>query len=430
MDARKEGVWVVGGGLVGTGCPPGSDYGAYWFSENQWKSFNKFTDPIYNSLWDKCNINVAVDPNDGKHAFVGMRNTGLIEYGPNGSTAVYNSTNSTIRPMDVDPANTWIGGVDFDLDGNLWVLSNLNSGQLAEKTTGGQWRSFNLGAAYNGYYMFNLIVDSYNQKWCNARGAGLVVFNENDPSSSADNQVAMLTTTPGKGGLPTNDVYSIVEDHDQAIWVGSSAGVFVIYNPGNIFSGGNYDAQKILIEQDGHAQYLLETEIVTAIAVDGANRKWFGTFSSGVYLMSPDGTKLIHAFNTDNSPLPSNSIASIAIDPVTGEVFFGTTDKGICSYRADATEGGEVCDNYYVYPNPVRHDYHGPIAITGLVANASVKITDVSGQVVYQSKANGGQAVWNGNNFDGERAQTGVYIVFVTNDDGSETCITKMVFTN
>src|SRR5204863_731107 len=141
---------------------------------------------------------------------------------------------------------------------------------------------------------------------------GIVVFNENDPVNPNDNLVTFLTTVPGKGGLPSNDIYSIVEDKDQAVWIGSSAGVFVIYNPGNIFSGGNYEAQKILIEQDGHAQYLLETEIVTAIAVDGANRKWFGTTSSGVYLMSADATKLIHTFNTDNSPLPSNSISSIA----------------------------------------------------------------------------------------------------------------------
>jgi hypothetical protein len=430
MDAGSEGIWVAGGGLVGTGCPDHSDYGAYWFNANEWKSFNKLTDPLYNSLWDKCNINIAVDPNDGKHAYVGMRNSGLMEYGPSGGITIYNSSNSTIRPIDGDPQNTWVGGVDFDRDGNLWVLSNLNSGQLAERTTSGAWKSFNLGAAYNGYYMFNLMVDSYNQKWCNARGAGIVVYNENDPANPSDNLVAFLTTAPGKGGLPTTDVYSVVEDKDQAIWIGSSAGVFVFYNPGNIFSGGNYDAQKILIEQDGHAQYLLETEIVTAIAVDGANRKWFGTNSSGVYLMSADATKLIHTFNTSNSPLPSNSIRSIAIDPITGEVFFGTTDKGICSFRADATEGGETCGDYYVYPNPVRHEYHGPIAITGLVGNASVKITDVSGQVVYQAKANGGQAVWNGNNFDGARAQTGVYIVFVTNDDGSETCVTKMVFTN
>ena len=146
--------------------------------------------------------------------------------------------------------------------------------------------------------------------------------------------------------------------------------------------------------------------------------------------MSADSTKLIHTFNVDNSPLPSNSIQSIAIDPVTGEVFFGTEDKGICSFRADATEGGETCDNYYVFPNPVRHEYSGPIAITGLVANASVKIADVGGEVVFQTKANGGEAVWNGTNFKGERAQTGVYLVYITNEDGSETCVTKMLFTN
>lgn len=429
MDGGKEGIWVTGGGLIGTGCS-NTNFGSYWFNNNSWKSFNDQTDPYFKALNDKCTINIAVDPNDGKHAFVGMRTAGLLEYGENGSVKIYDYTNSTIKHIDGDPNATWIGGVDFDTDGNLWVLSNLNSGQLAERTTSGTWKSYNLGAAYNGNYIFNLMVDSYNQKWANARGAGLIVFYENDPDNPNDDKVTMITTVAGKGGLPSNDVFSIAEDKEQAIWIGSSAGVSVIYNPGNIFSGGNYDAQKILIEQDGHAQYLLETEIVTAIAVDGANRKWFGTATSGVYLMSADATKLIRNFNVDNSPLPSNSIQSIAIDPVTGEVFFGTTDKGICSYRSDATEGGETCDNYYVFPNPVRHEYHGPIAVTGLVANASVKITDVSGQVVFQTKANGGEAVWDGNNFKGERAQTGVYLVYVTNEDGSQTCITKMVFAN
>jgi hypothetical protein len=429
MDAGKEGVWVAGGGLVGTGGT-NKNFGTYWCNDNSWKSFDPQTDPLYNGLWEKNTINIAVDPNDGRHAYVGMRNMGLLEYGENGSVRLYNQANSTIQDMDVDPGSIWIGGVDFDQDGNLWTIANLNSSQLNERKKDGTWKSFNFGAAFNGFYIFNLLADSYNQKWANARGAGLIVFNENDPDNPNDNQVTLVTTTPGKGGLPSNDIYSIVEDKEQAIWIGSSAGVFVIYNPGNIFSGGNYDAQKILIEQDGHAQYLLETEIVTAIAVDGANRKWFGTESSGVYLMSADATKLIHTFNVDNSPLPSNSIQSIAIDPVTGEVFFGTSDKGICSYRADATEGGETCDNYYVFPNPVRHEYHGPIAISGLVANASVKIADVSGQVVFQTKANGGEAVWNGTNFKGERAQTGVYMVYVTNEDGSETCVTKMVFTN
>ncbi len=429
MDAGKSGIWVAGGGMSGTGGT-NKNFGSYWFYENSWKSFDLRTDTAFLSLSERNTISISVDPADGKHAFVGTRGSGLLEYGENGIVKVYNQSNSTIKPIDGDPGVTWIGGVDFDSEGNLWVLSNLNSGQLAKRNTDGSWKSFNFGATYNGYYLFNLMADSYNQKWANARGAGLIVFNENDVDNPNDNQITLLTTTPGKGGLPSTDVYSIAEDKEQAIWIGSSAGVFVIYNPGNIFSGGNYDAQKVLIEQDGRAQYLLETEVVTAIAVDGANRKWFGTLSSGVFLMSADATKLIHSFNTDNSPLPSNAIQSIAIDPLTGEVFIGTEDKGICSFRADATEGGESCDNYYVFPNPVRHEYRGPVAITGLVANASVKIADISGQVVYQTKANGGMAVWDGKNFKGERAQTGVYMVYISNEDGSQTCITKMLFTN
>ena len=229
--------------------------------------------------------------------------------------------------------------------------------------------------------------------------------------------------------MPHIFVRSIAKDKDGSIWIGTDQGVGVIYNPGNVFTGGNFDAQKVILQQDGYNQYLLETEIVTAIAIDGANRKWFGTYSGGVFLMSPDGTHQIHNFNKDNSPLPSNTISAIAIDDATGEVFFGT-DKGIISYRSDATEGAEFCNNYYVFPNPVRHEYHGPVAIRGLVVNADVKIADVSGNVVFHTKANGGEAIWNGNNFKGERAQTGVYIVYVTNEDGSQTCATKMLFAN
>lgn len=201
MDAGKDGIWVAGGGLQGTGGT-NKEFGTYWFDDNNWKSFNKDNDPIYNSIYDKNTINVAVDPNNGKHAFVGSRGAGVLEYGENGTIRILNGTNSTIKPIDGDPGSFWVGGVDFDQDGNLWVLSNLNSGQLAEYTTAGTWKSFNIGAAYNGFYMFNLMVDSYNQKWANARGAGIVVFNENEPDNPNDNLVTMLTTAAGKGGLP------------------------------------------------------------------------------------------------------------------------------------------------------------------------------------------------------------------------------------
>src|SRR5207302_914702 len=151
---------------------------------------------------------------------------------------------------------------------------NLNSAQLSELGTDGSWKSFNVGTIYNGNFMYNLMVDSYNQKWMNIRGLGLLVYNENNPENA---QTRLITGAIGNGALPSTTIFSLAQDKDGAVWIGTDQGVVVIYNPGNIFSGNNYDAQQILLNQDGHWQYLLQTEYVLSMAVDGANRKWFGT---------------------------------------------------------------------------------------------------------------------------------------------------------
>jgi hypothetical protein len=165
------------------------------------------------------------------------------------------------------------------------------------------------------------------------------------------------------------------------------------------------------------------------MVVDGSNRKWIGTEKGGVFLISADGSQQIQNFNIDNSPLLSNTIFSIAINSESGEVFIAT-DEGLVSYRGDATDGTDVYGKVYAFPNPVRPNYTGPIAIKGLLRDADVKITDIAGRIVYQTKANGGTAVWNGNDFNGERARTGVYLVFSTNSDGTQTNVTKIMLVN
>jgi len=163
--------------------------------------------------------------------------------------------------------------------------------------------------------------------------------------------------------------------------------------------------------------------------VDGANRKWVGTDRGGVFLFSEDGTKQIYHFTAENSPLLSDRIVCIALS-LDGEVFFGT-DKGVISFRGTATPGGDTNEDVYAFPNPVKSDYEGYIAIKGLVNNAQVKITDVNGVLVYSTQAEGGQAVWwDGKNFDGRKVQTGVYLVFAANDTGTEKVVTKILFVN
>src|SRR5690606_22239667 len=186
-----------------------------------------------------------------------------------------------------------------------------------------------------------------------------------------------LNTFEGQGHLPSMDIFSLAEDHDDQIRVATGKGVAVFYNPDAVFENSNFDAQQILIEQDGNVQILLETESVSAILVDGANRKWLGTQTSGLYLVSADGTEQIAHFTAANSPLPSDNIISLAMDGTTGELFIGT-DQGIVSYRGDATTGSLTAECISVFPNPVRETFTGPVAITGLVRGSDVRITDVA----------------------------------------------------
>jgi ribosomal protein S11 len=211
------------------------------------------------------------------------------------------------------------------------------------------------------------------------------------------------------------------------MWIGTTEGLVVLYSPQNVFQPGkNFDAQPVLFEEDGVVQRLLGTEAVNAVVVDGANKKWFGTLNSGVFYTSADGTETIYNFTVDNSPLLSNTILDIAIDDETGEVYFATAE-GIVSYRGSATRGYDDYTDVYAYPNPVRPGYDGPIYIRGLVTNARVKITDVAGNIVFETIAEGGQARWDGLNLDGEKVVSGVYVAYITDDLAEKTTVTKIL---
>jgi hypothetical protein len=213
------------------------------------------------------------------------------------------------------------------------------------------------------------------------------------------------------------------------MWVGTDQGLCIFSNPENIFkSGANFDARQIVIKTGLVYSNFLGTTPINCIKVDAANRKWIGTVN-GAWLVSSDGYTVIKNFTTSNSPLLSNIVNEIGINDYTGEVFFAT-EKGIISYMGTATAAGDTHGDVLVYPNPVRPEYAGLIAIKGLVENAYVKITDISGQLVYETRANGGTATWNGLNFLQKRAATGVYLVYSSNQDGTETHVAKILFIN
>jgi hypothetical protein len=260
------------------------------------------------------------------------------------------------------------------------------------------------------------------------RGYGLFILDDNKtPDVFSDDRYKKLLVQDSEN-QPISFVYSISEDLDGNIWVGTDQGPVIYYNPEKVFDT-DLKASRIKIPRnDGtdQADIVLKTETITSIAVDGANRKWLGTESSGAFLLSADGITQIKSFNEQNSPLFSNSIVSLSVDNKTGDVWFGTS-KGVQSYRGNATSGDDKFTNVYTFPNPVREDFQGDVTIKGLLRDSQIRITDISGNLVYEMVSDGGEATWNLKTYNGRRVATGVYLVFCASKDGSQTYVTKML---
>jgi streptogramin lyase len=396
----------------------------------QWSVFDKNNFPIPNEFSDI--VAVAVDPKDPDHVFAASWGGGVLEFKQGKFEKRYDNFNSSLQtqlPTNAQAPYVRVGGMDFDSKGNLWVTNSGVGNILSVFQTDGQWKSFELKGGANNPYVGKVIVTQNNDKWV-ITGRGQSIFVLNSTGDVAKEQKITAYFSNGKEEVYTemSDAGAIAEDKNGEIWVGTNGGVAVFTNPSAIWENGTmYATRPGLNLNDSFYHPLLEKESITAIIVDGANRKWIGTKHSGVFLISEDGENELEHFTTENSPLPANDITDIAINQKSGEVFIAT-GSGLISYMGEATEGTDNFNEVYVYPNPVRESYDGPIVVKGLLENTDVKITDISGNLVFKTTSLGGQAIWDGKTLNGNRCKTGVYLVFMNDDTGETTKVTKLLF--
>ncbi len=373
-------------------------------------------------------ITLAVDPIK-QSLWAGSYGGGLVQL-TESQTTIYKQNNSLLQAAIGDPTSFRVSGLSFDGNNNLWI-SNYGAPQpLKLLKQDGTWKSFSIPFNLVENAVSQIINDDYNQLWViSPKNNGLICYQYgNNVDNTNDDQWKLLKQGIGNGNLPSNNILSITKDKNNSIWVGTDDGLAVINCNNTIFGTGGCDAILPIVQQDQFAGLLFKGEQVQCIAVDGANKKWVGTLN-GVWLISSDGKKLIQHFTTANSPLLSNDVKKIGIDPKSGEVFFATFN-GICSYRSSATEANESFNNILVFPNPVPTGYNGTIAIKGLLDNSIVKITELNGRLVYQTRSLGGQAIWNGKNYTGNKIASGVYLVVTRNDSGEEKIVTKIIITS
>jgi hypothetical protein len=400
--------------------------------ENQnWFSVNQFTDINLSGL--KNITRVVPSPSNQVHYWASTRGDGLIEFNGRKLVKKYNSSNS---PLESENGTCKIGGLTYDSKGNLWMTNPVGRNQLHLIKQDGTWKSFSYPGIDNPFYATDdVVITRTDTKFVIVNHSEIFALQSNNTLENTDDDKYRKISVKSKFSNDEttvikgfNQINILKEDLDGYLWVGTENGVVVYTNPDLLLGNTEvYGIQPSVDLGDGIFHPLLGNEIVNTIAVDGGNRKWFGTTNSGVYLFSADGSKLIRHFNTDNSPLFSNNITSIAINGMNGEVFFAT-GRGLISWIGDATESKNSYEQLYVWPNPVRETYHGDITIDGLTNESNVKITDVTGNLVYQTTSIGGRAIWDGKNRNGERVNTGVYLIFCAGNRGSQSRVIKLLF--
>ena len=381
--------------------------------------------PASQVLGARALSNIAINPKNNDEVYISSFFSGLLKVEKDVPTKLLTPLNTApngLQSIEVanNPNDIRVNNVIFDKEGNLWLTNSLVERALKVLRANGQWQSISLASVLPELTAFGgLEIDNYNTKWVASR-KGVVGYNEKG------GVLKVITEGSDKGNLPSPDVRSIAVDNKNQLWIGTNKGLRVLSNVGNYQTEGQMTANPIIILDDNLAQELLYEQFITDIAVDGANNKWIGTADSGLFLVSPNGQETKYHFTISNSPLPSNNINDIDINSATGEVFIAT-NKGLISFKGTATSANEDLNNVYVYPNPVRPEFQGTVKIAGLLNNATIKITDIGGNLVYETTSQGGTIEWDTTAFGKYKVASGVYMIFISAEDGVETKVKKVM---
>jgi hypothetical protein len=430
MDWNK-GKLAIASGRLEFKSPGFLRHGYYLFQDENWS----YNDNTTLSQWQGIDIHdfidISVNPKNPEEVAVSTYSAYPVSIinTANNSCSVYDQTNSPIQLSLAGNGWSLVSDVCYDTKGNLWVLNGWSDRPLVVKRADNTWSAFDCGVEARNKYTTRMVIDKDQNLWFATETNGLFGYNYSETIDNiGDDFHINLSSGDFSGALPSNNVTALAVDLDGELWIGTDAGFAVLYNTTGSFTAnpGDYNAQRIKVRFEGNVEYVLGSTHITDIEVDGGNRKWMATAGAGLVLLSSDGSEIIKQFTKENSALISNNIYDIKMNQETGELFI-ITDLGLVSYRSDASQDDADYSSTKVFPNPVRPGYEGLITIQGIRYDSDVKVTDVSGNLIFKTTSNGGTATWDGKRVDGTKVESGVYLIWTATNEGSSNKVGKVV---
>ncbi len=425
IDTTPGNLWVSFGDVSQTFDPFPLDFRGIsnLVGEEPW--FNIPADELFGA---SDIVEVKINPMNPDEVYFSSFQQGLLKVTAQQPEVLFNenNTNGALERIIIngDDAGIRIFGSQFDREGNLWFVQSKTNDGLKRLNASGSFNQFNFEDIIDGeteLALTHLNISREGFVFFGTQQNGMLGYN---PQTNSFNRI---TENAGNGNLPSTRVRALAFDNNNRLWIGTARGLRILFNVSGFFDeGGNTETQPIIIEEDGVGQELLVDLTITDIEVDGSNNKWIATSSSGVFYFSPNGQETLLRFTKDNSPLPSNNLQDIAIDELSGRIYFATVN-GLVAFDGTSTAPRDNLENVYAYPNPVRPGFTGNVTIDGLTARANVKITDIEGNLVFETTSEGGSVLWDTTAFGKYKVASGVYMVLITTRDALETKVSKIM---
>jgi len=425
IKKSRSSLWAVFGGYSYYYEPDVKRYGVSKFTNTGWKNI-PYTDLDVFGPFESIS-DITINPNNEKEVYLNSAGSGLLKLINDIPVTLYNSVTpfgTKLQSVQDYTANGYISvrinGATFDSNNNLWMTNSRVVRPLKVLLAGGGWADYAMDEVIQNIITTEygkMLIDRNGTKWIPTIDEGLIGFNE-----ALSNKTIVVDED---NGLPIGYVKCVELDNNNRLWIGTSSGLRTLFAD-RFTTENTLEATNIVFLEDGVPVELMNEQSIIDIKTDGSNNKWIGTAGAGAFLVSPDGQSTIFHFTKENSPLPSNNINDIEIDNATGEVFFAT-ERGLVSYKGTSTEAAGDLNNVYVYPNPVRPGFDGDVKISGLTDRATVKITDIEGNLVHEATSEGGTILWNTRAFGKYKVASGVYMIFISSEDATLTKVKKVM---